>query len=89
MRQGPVALLRRLGLLPEIRHLSSFDPVDRQIDVLRELRPQTFSAYAISLELIGSARRRPTACACWIVPLEERATLTSAPATESETRSPP
>jgi phenylacetate-CoA ligase len=54
-RQGPVALLRRLGLLPEIRHLSSFDPVDRQIEVLRELRPRTFSAYAISLELIAEA----------------------------------
>jgi phenylacetate-CoA ligase len=54
-RHGPVALLRRIGLLPEIRHLSSFDPVDRQIEVLRELRPQTFSAYAISLELIAEA----------------------------------
>jgi phenylacetate-CoA ligase len=54
-RQGPVALLRRLGLLPEIRHLSSFEPVDRQIEVLRELRPRTFSAYAISLELVAEA----------------------------------
>jgi phenylacetate-CoA ligase len=54
-RQGPVALLRRLGVLPEIRHLSSFEPVDRQIEVLRELQPRTFSAYAISLELIAEA----------------------------------
>ena len=54
-RKGPVASLRRLGVLPEIRHLSSFEPLDKQIDTLRELRPTTFSAYAMSLEMIAEA----------------------------------
>lgn len=52
-RKGPVALLRRLHVLPEIHHLSSFEPVDRQIETLRAVRPRTFSAYAMSLELIA------------------------------------
>jgi phenylacetate-CoA ligase len=52
-RTGPVALLRQLHLLPEIRHISSFEPVDRQIEILREHRPDTFSAYAVSLEIIA------------------------------------
>lgn len=51
--KGPVALLRRLGVLPEIRHVSSFEPIDRQIDILRERRPHTFSSYAVSLEMIA------------------------------------
>jgi phenylacetate-CoA ligase len=54
-RKGPVASLRRLGVLPEIHHLSSFEPLERQIETLRELRPRTFSAYAMSLELIAEA----------------------------------
>ena len=54
-RTGPVALLRQLGVLPEIVHISSFESVDRQIQILRERRPHTFSSYAISLELIADA----------------------------------
>ena len=54
-RTGPVALLRRLGVLPQIRQVSSFEPVDRQIEILREQQPHTFSAYAISLEMIADA----------------------------------
>jgi phenylacetate-CoA ligase len=54
-RTGPVAMLRRLHVLPEIRHISSFEPVDRQIEILREHRPSTFSSYAMSLELIADA----------------------------------
>jgi phenylacetate-coenzyme A ligase PaaK-like adenylate-forming protein len=54
-RTGPVALLRRLGVLPEIRHVSSFEPVDRQIEILREHHPHTFSSYAMSLEMIADA----------------------------------
>lgn len=54
-RSGPVALLRRLGVLPEIRNVSSFEPVNRQIEVLREHRPHTFSSYAVSLEMIADA----------------------------------
>ena len=54
-RTGPVALLRRLGALPRIRHVSSFEPVARQIEILREHHPHTFSSYAISLEMIADA----------------------------------
>jgi phenylacetate-CoA ligase len=54
-KAGPVALLRRLRLLPEIRHISSFEPVGRQIDILRQYHPRTFSSYAMSLELIADA----------------------------------
>lgn len=54
-RKGPVALLRRLGVLPEIRHVSSFERVDRQVEILREHRPHTLSSYAISLEMIAEA----------------------------------
>ena len=54
-RTGPVALLRQLGLLPEIRHISVFEPVDRQIEILRELHPHTLSSYAMSLEAIADA----------------------------------
>jgi hypothetical protein len=54
-RTGPVALLRRLHVLPQIRHISSFEPVDRQIEILRTSQAHTFSSYAISLELIADA----------------------------------
>jgi phenylacetate-CoA ligase len=54
-RTGPVALLRRLGVLPQIRHISSFEPVSRQVEILRERHPHTFSSYAISLEMIADA----------------------------------
>ncbi len=52
-RTGPVAVLRRLHLLPQIRQVSSFEPVDRQIEILREHHPHTFSSYAMSLEMIA------------------------------------
>ena len=54
-RTGPVALLRRLGLLPEIRQVSSFEPVHRQIEILQKHRAHTFSSYAVSLEMIADA----------------------------------
>jgi phenylacetate-CoA ligase len=54
-RSGPVALLRRVGVLPRIRHVSSFEPVSRQVEILRECHPHTFSSYAISLEMIADA----------------------------------
>ncbi|HUR94360.1 MAG TPA: hypothetical protein VMY76_07240 [Gemmatimonadales bacterium] len=52
-KSGPVVALRKVGLLPRITHLSSFDEVDRQVETLRRERPHTFSSYAISLELIA------------------------------------
>jgi phenylacetate-CoA ligase len=78
-KSGPVVLLRRLGLLPRIQHLSSFDPVDSQIAVLRRVRPHTFSAYAVSLELIaermleqGIGDVRPAVVFSAAMPLSDR-----------------
>lgn len=77
--KGPVALLRRLGLLPEIQQVSSFEPIDRQIDILREHHPHTFSAYAVSLEMIadsvlehGITDIRPEVVFSSAMPLTER-----------------
>jgi phenylacetate-CoA ligase len=52
-RSGPVVFLRKAGVLPRIRNVSSFEPVDRQVETLRRLKPHTFSGYAFSLELIA------------------------------------
>jgi phenylacetate-CoA ligase len=86
-RTGPIALLRRLGVLPEICHVSSFDPVDRQIEVLRERHPHTFSSYAISLELIADALLehgiqdiRPKVVFSAAMPLSERGRTVAAEA---------
>lgn len=78
-KSGPVVWLRKLGLLPRIRHMSSFDPVDHQIEILRQERPHTFSSYAISLELIaermlerGITDVRPAVVFSAAMPLSDR-----------------
>ena len=78
-RTGPVAALRRVGLLPEITHVSSFEPVERQVEILRSRKPHTFSAYAISLELIaetlvehGISDIRPKVVFSAAMPLSDR-----------------
>jgi phenylacetate-CoA ligase len=78
-RSGPVVFLRKAGILPRIRNVSSFDPVDSQVEVLRRLRPHTFSGYAISLELIaeriveqGLTDVRPALVLSGAMPLSER-----------------
>lgn len=78
-KSGPVVALRQAGVLPRIHHLSSFDSVDHQVETLRRLRPQTFSAYAISLELIaerilelGITDVRPTVVFSAAMPLSDR-----------------
>jgi len=53
-RKGPAAVLRKLGLL-QVHQLSSFDPMEHQLDVLRRVKPQLLSAYGIGLELISEA----------------------------------
>jgi phenylacetate-CoA ligase len=52
-KSGPVVLLRKLGLVPQIHYISSFDAVDDQIEQLRRIKPRTVSAYAYSLEVIA------------------------------------
>lgn len=51
--KGPVAALRRLGILPPLHQVSSFAPVDQHIEILRRTRPAMFSSYSVSLELIA------------------------------------
>jgi len=53
-KKGPAAVLRKLGVL-QVHQLSSFDPLDQQLDVLRRVKPQLLSAYGIGLELIAEA----------------------------------
>jgi phenylacetate-coenzyme A ligase PaaK-like adenylate-forming protein len=53
-RKGPAAFLRKLGLL-QVHQLSSFDPIEHQVDVLRRVKPQLLSAYGIGLELVSEA----------------------------------
>jgi phenylacetate-CoA ligase len=54
-KQGPVAFLRRAGVLPHLHQLSSFDPVEQQIALLRRVQPQMISSYAIALEDLSEA----------------------------------
>ena len=76
---GPVVMLRRAGLLPAIHHISAFEPVDRQIELLRRVRPHTFSAFAYSLELVaerilelGITDVRPAVVFSAAMPMSER-----------------
>jgi phenylacetate-CoA ligase len=54
-KQGPVALLRRLGILPPLHQLSSFDSREQQIALLRRIRPHMISSYAVALEDLAEA----------------------------------
>ena len=53
--KGPVAMLRRAGLLPAMHRFSSFDPLDRQIDVLRRIQPDVLSGYSVAIEALAEA----------------------------------
>jgi phenylacetate-CoA ligase len=54
-KQGPVALLRRLGVLPPLHQHSSFDSQEQQIALLRQVRPHMISSYAVALEDLSEA----------------------------------
>jgi phenylacetate-coenzyme A ligase PaaK-like adenylate-forming protein len=54
-KQGPVARLRDLGILPRLHQLSSFDSLQQQIQVLQRIRPQMISSYAVALESLAEA----------------------------------
>ncbi len=78
-RKGPVASLRKLGLLPQLHQVSSFASVDEQVELLRRVKPHLFSSYAISLELIaervveeGITDIRPRIIYSCAMPLSER-----------------
>ena len=54
-KKGPVVKLRQLGILPQLHQLASFDPPERQIALLQEVKPHMISAYAVGLELLAEA----------------------------------
>jgi phenylacetate-CoA ligase len=54
-KKGPVVRLRELGILPQLHQLASFDPPQRQIALLRDVKPHMISAYAVGLELLAEA----------------------------------
>ena len=77
--KGPVAGLRRLGILPPIHQVSSFATVDEHIEILRRTRPGMFSSYSVSLELIaervlelGITDIRPRVIYSCAMPLSDR-----------------
>jgi phenylacetate-CoA ligase len=53
-KSGPAAMLRKIGVL-RVHQLSSFDPMDKQVELLRRVKPQLLSAYGIGLELVAEA----------------------------------
>lgn len=77
--KGPVAALRRLGILPPLHQVSSFATVDEHIEILRRTRPGMFSSYSVSLELIaervlelGITDIRPRVIYSCAMPLSDR-----------------
>src|SRR3954467_2709837 len=54
-KKGPVVKLRELGILPQLHQLASFGPPERQIALLRSVKPHMISAYAVGLELLSEA----------------------------------
>jgi phenylacetate-CoA ligase len=78
-RKGPVASLRRLGVLPQLHQISSFATTEEHVQLLRRVKPSMFSSYAISLELIaekvleaGITDIRPRIVYSCAMPLSER-----------------
>ncbi len=77
--KGPVAALRRLGILPRLHQVSSFAPVDEHLEILRRTQPGMFSSYSVSLELIaerileqGITDIRPRVVYSCAMPLSDR-----------------
>ena len=53
--KGPIAMLRQAGLLPAMHRFSSFDPLARQVDILRRIRPDVLSGYSVAIEALAEA----------------------------------
>jgi phenylacetate-CoA ligase len=77
--KGPVAALRKLGILPPLHQVSSFATVDEHIEILRRTRPGMLSSYSVSLELIaervleqGITDIRPKVIYSCAMPLSDR-----------------
>jgi len=53
--KGPVVLLRRMGVLPQMHRLLSVAPLDEQLAAVRRLRPRVINGYSIALERLAEA----------------------------------
>jgi phenylacetate-CoA ligase len=53
--KGPVAMLRRAGILPELRRISSLEPLEMQVASVRQFRPHVINGYSIAIEQLADA----------------------------------
>jgi phenylacetate-CoA ligase len=53
--KGPVAMLRRTGILPQMHRISSLDPLEAQLAAVRRLRPTVINGYSIAIEQLAEA----------------------------------
>jgi len=53
--KGPVALLRRIGILPQLCRISSLEPLAKQLATVREFRPHVVNGYSIAIEQLAEA----------------------------------
>jgi phenylacetate-CoA ligase len=53
--KGPVAALRHAGLLPELRRISSLEPLGAQVASVRQFRPHVINGYSIAIEQLADA----------------------------------
>ena len=53
--KGPIAYLRKLGVLPPMHRMSSHDPLEAQVAAVRRLRPQAINGYSAALEQLAEA----------------------------------
>jgi phenylacetate-coenzyme A ligase PaaK-like adenylate-forming protein len=53
--KGPMTLLRRVGVLPQIRRLSSLEPLVAQVAEVRALQPDIINGYSVAVELLAEA----------------------------------
>jgi phenylacetate-CoA ligase len=53
--KGPVVMLRRMGMLPQMHRLLSVTPLHEQLAVVRRLCPQVINGYSIALERLAEA----------------------------------
>jgi len=52
-KRGPMRLLRQLGLLPELKIVSSFMPVEQLAQVVADVRPDVLNGYALSIQMLA------------------------------------
>jgi len=53
--KGPIALLRRVGVLPELCRISSLEPLASQLATVRRFQPHVINGYSIAIEQLAEA----------------------------------